>query len=100
MAGGGVPSDPERPSAEEDDRAPFARAWDVAMGVITASVMLVVPALGGWWFDQRFKTGVVGLSLGTLLGLAASAVWFARLVRAMEGGPRRTGSKVDEKRPR
>lgn len=52
-----------------DDRPPMVLAMEWASRVITISLEMALPGLGGYWLDQRLGTGVLFVALGGLLGL-------------------------------
>jgi len=58
----------------QDTRSTWAKAVALASRITTISVMMVVPALGGYYLDQYLGTVVLFLFLGMIFGVAAS-VW-------------------------
>jgi F0F1-type ATP synthase assembly protein I len=62
----------------------MAKAMDWVTRITTISVMMVLPALGGYYLDQRFGTVAVFLFLGMLLGIAAAAWQLYKLVQFRE----------------
>ena len=50
---------------------------------ITLAVSVVLGFFVGQWLDDRFKTGVLFILIGVLLGLVGSAVNTVRLYRAL-----------------
>jgi hypothetical protein len=67
-----------------DDRSAFAKAMDLATQVTTICLMLVFPALAGFFLDRWLGWGVVLTSLGLLVGLGISGLQLVRLVRRLE----------------
>ena len=64
-----------------DTRSPTAKAMDWVSKITTISVMMVLPALGGYYLDQRFGTVAIFLFLGMLLGIAAATWQLYKLVQ-------------------
>lgn len=74
----------EDSAAAADDRSAFAKAWDLATQVSTICLMLVFPALAGFFLDRYLGSSVVCTTLGLLLGLGISGWQLMQLVRRME----------------
>jgi F0F1-type ATP synthase assembly protein I len=58
----------------DDDRASYAKAMDWANRIISASLMMALPALGGFFIDRWLVTAPWFLILGALLGLVVG-IW-------------------------
>ncbi len=56
----------------EDHRSATAKAVDIASRLITVSLCLVLPIVGGFYLDQQFGTVALFVVLGLLFGMAAS----------------------------
>ena len=67
-----------------DTRSPTAKAMDWVSRITTISVMMVLPALGGYYLDQQFGTVAVFLFLGMILGIAAAGWQLYKLVQHRE----------------
>ncbi len=67
-----------------DDRSAVAKAMDLATQVTTICLMLVFPALAGFFLDRWLGWGLIGTSLGLVLGLAISGFQLVQLVRRLE----------------
>jgi len=65
-----------------DDRSSFAQAYDQASQVFSACLIMVLPSLGGFFLDQRFKTGVVFTMTGLLFGFVMGFVQLVRLTNS------------------
>jgi F0F1-type ATP synthase assembly protein I len=70
-----------------DDRSPFAVAMEWSARLTTISMELVLPALGGYWLDQRLGTRVLFLILGVMLGFVAATLSLVRLTKPPGQGP-------------
>jgi F0F1-type ATP synthase assembly protein I len=51
-----------------DDRSAMARAYGWAARLTTISLEMALPALGGFWVDQKLGTKCLFLILGAVLG--------------------------------
>ena len=67
-----------------DDRSAMAKALDLATQVTTICLMLVFPALVGFFLDRWLGWGLILTTLGLLLGLGISGYQLIRLVRRLE----------------
>ena len=68
-------------STEEDTRSPSAKAMAWVSKITTISVMLVLPALGGYYLDQYLGTVALFLFLGMLVGMLASGWHLYKMVQ-------------------
>lgn len=85
-----VSDEPETPHA-------MAIAMEWVSRIITVSLEMVLPGLGGQWLDRRWGTSPLLLLLGLALGLSLG-VW--QLIRMTRGGNQgRTKSSADSKDP-
>ncbi len=57
-----------------DDRSAMALAMAWSSRITTVSVEMVLPAMLGYWIDQRLGTVMVFLVLGAALGLTGG-IW-------------------------
>jgi F0F1-type ATP synthase assembly protein I len=57
-----------------DDRSPVAKALSKVSHITAISLMMIVPALIGYFIDQYFGTVILFTGLGLVLGVV-SAVW-------------------------
>jgi ATP synthase protein I len=74
-------NDQRCPTDHPDERAPFALALEWTSRITTISLELVLPALFGYWLDQRFGTRVLFLILGMMLGFVTALLSLLRLAR-------------------
>jgi len=70
--------------SDGDDRSPMARAAGLASQVITASLSMALPALGGAWLDKRIGTGPAFLIVGLVLGLSSGTWQIVKLAQLSE----------------
>jgi len=77
---------------ESDDRSSIAVALGWAMQVMAISASTALPALVGYWLDQRFHSQVVFTVVGSGLGIALGGWQLARLVQVLN----RQGSSKDD----
>ena len=73
---------------QSPDRSPLLVAAEWSSRVTSVVLQMVLPALVGYWLDQRFGTVALFVSLGAALGIGA-ATW--NLVRL--ASPRTKGRK-------
>lgn len=69
----------------EDKRPPMAIAMEWVSKITSVSVMMVLPAVVGYWADSRWGSGPWLLVLGATAGLA---IFLTQLLQ-MVGDPRR-----------
>ncbi len=67
-----------------DTRSPTAKAMDWVSNITTISVMMVLPAWGGYYLDQWLGTVAVFLFLGMILGITAAGWQLYKLVQYRE----------------
>ncbi len=77
-----------------DDRSPTAKALSTVSHVTSISLMMIVPAIIGYFIDQYFKTLILFTSIGLVLGIA-SAVW--QLIQFVAAQDESTGSTSEQK---
>lgn len=63
-----------------DDRSQTAKALGWVNQIIAASLVLVIPVVGGNWLDGKYNTSPLCLILGALFGFAASGWHFYKLI--------------------
>ena len=68
-----------------DGRSPMARASEWATRIMTISLEMVLPGLGGYWLDQKLHTMALFMLLGFALGCTAAAVHLMHLTRSSSG---------------
>lgn len=73
-------------STNGPERSALASAIEWGARVTTISVSMVLPALIGYWIDQRAGTGLVFAGLGLALGLASAFWQLWKLVKRVEQG--------------
>lgn len=74
---------PSYPPVKEqrDSRSPLALGLDWSSRVTTVALEMVVPALLGYWADQKLGTFVLFLIVGTSFGFITGLMSLLRLVR-------------------
>ena len=63
-----------------DDRSPMAKAMSKVSEIIAICLMMVIPALIGYWGDQKLGTGLLFTLTGLMLGMLAAILQLKRLV--------------------
>lgn len=58
----------------EDDRSPTAKALSTVSHITSISLMMVIPAIAGYFIDQRLGTSILFTALGLVAGMAVS-IW-------------------------
>ena len=66
-----------------DDRAPAAKAIALVSQITTISLMMVIPAILGYFVDQWLNTVAVFTVVGLVFGVAAAVQQMIRLVKSM-----------------
>lgn len=67
----------------EDDRSPTAKALSKVSQITSISLMMIIPAIVGYFIDQRLSTLILFTALGLMVGMAA-AIWQLVKFVAME----------------
>jgi F0F1-type ATP synthase assembly protein I len=57
---------------EIDDRSPTAKALSKVTQITAISMMMIIPAIIGYWIDQYLGTKILCALLGLVLGVAAA----------------------------
>jgi hypothetical protein len=65
-----------------DDRSPAAMAYHWASRVMIVALEMSLPALAGYWVDQRLGTGVGFLLVGLGLGCTAATAQLIQIAKA------------------
>jgi F0F1-type ATP synthase assembly protein I len=65
----------------QDDRSPYAKAMGWTSRITSISMEMVVPALIGYWLDQRWETHHLLLILGMVLGFATAMSSLMQIAR-------------------
>ena len=65
-----------------DDRSAMARAYAWTARLTSISLEMALPALGGFWLDQKLGTKFLFLILGVLLGFVAGLWQLLKLANA------------------
>ena len=68
------------PSLKIDDRSPMAKAMSKVSEIVTACLLMVIPALIGIWLDRTLSTVMLFTLLGLVLGVTGSVLQLKRLV--------------------
>lgn len=74
-----------------DDRVPMAGAIALASSVTTIALEMVVPALIGYWIDQRLGVSPLFIAAGAALGLYVGIRSLMILARPKPGDKNRHG---------
>ena len=72
-----------------DDRSSSARGMAWATQITSASIMMVLPALAGYYLDQWLGTVALFLFLGALLGLVAGGWHLTKMVQHQTANDRK-----------
>ena len=67
----------------EDDRSPSAKALSKVSQITSISLMMIIPAIVGYFVDQRLKTLILFTAIGLIVGMSA-AIWQLVKFVAME----------------
>jgi len=81
-----MPSEEENPDERDrPDRSDGGISWRQAMGTVGLALaipwMIGVPALIGWWLDEKYATTPIWLIIGLALGLLTTAVDIYKLLK-------------------
>lgn len=57
-----------------DDRSPSAKALSKVTQITSISLMMIIPAIIGYFIDQRFQTLILFTTVGLVLGISSS-IW-------------------------
>jgi F0F1-type ATP synthase assembly protein I len=66
---------------QDDDRSPFALAYEWSARITSISLELVVPVLAGYGLDQWLKLSPLFLILGVIVGFATATLSLVRLTK-------------------
>ena len=58
--------------SEIDDRSPTAKALSKVSQITAISLMMIIPAIIGYFVDQYFGTLILFTAIGLILGIAAA----------------------------
>lgn len=61
-------------SKSVDDRSPTAKALSKVTEITTISLMMIIPAIIGYFIDQYFGTVILFTAIGLVMGIGA-AIW-------------------------
>ena len=78
-----------------DDRSSIAKGWSRASEIMAACIMMVLPALIGYWLDNWLETGQLFLIVGFFLGMIAAFYQLMKIVKSMDRKSKSIGT--DEK---
>lgn len=67
-------------------RPPLAEALEWSSRITTVALEMVVPAVLGWWVDQKLGTVVVFVVLGAAVGMTTAIVHLLRMTSAARPG--------------
>lgn len=74
-----------------DDRTALAQAWAWSTRIMSAALEMVLPAVGGYWLDQKLGSVAVFLILGVILGMTAGLYHLVKMAQPPE--PKGPGEK-------
>jgi F0F1-type ATP synthase assembly protein I len=69
-----------------DDRSPMAIAMSKVSEIITICLMMILPALIGYWLDQKLNTVLLLTIAGLAIGLVGAIYQLRRLVASLNRG--------------
>ena len=75
---------------DRDKRPPMAVAAELASQVISVALMMALPALLGYWGDQKAGSSPWFVVTGAVVGLAAG---MTQLLRGMGGSKKRSDNE-------
>lgn len=78
---------------ERDRRPPMAVAMELASQVISAALLMALPAWAGHWGDSRFGTSPWLVITGALVGLLAGMVQMLRSTSKKKNGTKSQDAK-------
>ena len=90
----------------EDDRSPVSKAVGISSQITTIGMMMIIPAIGGYFLDQWLGTFVLMTVLGLFLGVASSVIQLSRLIQYLNAesyqsvGEKTGEFESDESQPR
>ena len=76
-----------------DDRSATAKALSKASQVTAISLMMIIPAIIGYFIDQRLRTLILFTAIGLILGMAG-AIW--QLVQFVKFQDQQSDSNADQ----
>ena len=71
--------------SEPESRSPLAVGMTWASRITTLGLEFALPALAGFFLDQRWRTGPVLILVGTTLGFAVGMMHLLRIARGSSG---------------
>ena len=84
-------------SPTPDERSPAVVAYAWASRLMTVSLEMVLPGLGGYWLDQRLGTTPAFTAIAFACGLALGMWHLLKMTSAPEGRASNSdGSKTDK----
>lgn len=69
--------------SDTDDRSAIAQGMGLVSQITTGSLMMVIPAAGGYWLDQWLGTYVLFLIIGFAVGAAMGGWHLYRIVASL-----------------
>ncbi len=76
-----TPQPPDKKESDVDDRAPMAKAMDWVSRIISASLMMVLPCVLGYFVDQWLGTWILFTLLGLALGMTGGMMQLFKLAQ-------------------
>ncbi len=69
-----------------DDRSPMAKSMSRVSEIISICLMMILPALAGYWLDQKLNTVLLLTISGLAIGLVAAFYQLRQLVASINRG--------------
>jgi ATP synthase protein I len=82
-----------------DDRPPYAVAAEWVSRITTVSLQMVLPAVLGFWVDQKLGTVMLFLVLGAILGMTTGMIQLVRMTSTKADGVKAPRKKPEDKPP-
>ena len=70
----------------DDDRSPMAKAMSRSSEIIACCLLMIVPALIGYWVDGKLATGLIFTIAGLVFGMTGAIWQLQRLVASTNSG--------------
>ena len=64
----------------QDDRSPTAKAISKVAEITTISLMMIIPAIIGYFIDQQLGTFILCTGIGLVLGIASAVLQLMKFV--------------------
>ena len=84
--------------AGDNQRSSMSSAMRWVSQITTASFMMALPALGGYWLDHTWRTGPWFLVAGAVLGFIVSFSHLLQMTGALKGSPKKDAGKQSRRK--